>query len=93
MQLVEQHIRESEVRLRHIDELIARARAAEETDIRWRQARAERDRLARQLDDIRSRAPGDESEVVKLGESLASSLRTVGAELEKALAAVLETGR
>jgi hypothetical protein len=97
--LVQQHIRESEARLRHVDELmnrtnqaLANAPVAANADTRVRQIQAVRDRLPLELDDTRCLPRGDVSETVRRGEGLKGALETVGMELEKALTAVLEVG-
>ena len=96
-EMAEQHIRESELHLRHIDELMARARnvplkgpAATETEALLRKIQLDRDRLAQELDGVRRLSPGDGTDVVQRGETLKGVLETVGVELEKTLAAVFE---
>lgn len=95
--LVEQHIGESQSHLRHIDELMERARAArakapqarglEELLTRTQQ---DRDRLAQHLDDVR-RQPADAlPRLVEHGEGLKGALEAMGLQLEKALAAVFD---
>ena len=98
--LVEQHIHESESRLRHIDELMAQARAAplsepaaSNSEALLRRIQLDRDRLARELEDVRRLQPRDRPEVATKGERLKGVLGNLGLELEKALAAVLERGR
>lgn len=75
-QLVEQHIKEHESRLKHIDELLERARkiVAEQpkyadTGSRLVDIARERDRLASRLDDLRLRSLQDwqDEELEKAG--------------------------
>lgn len=75
-QLVEQHIREHESRLKHIDELLERARKIvveqpkyAETGSRLADIARERDKLASRLDDLRLRSLQDwqEEELEKAG--------------------------
>ena len=95
--LAEQHILESASRLRHIDELMARARSAplkEETAIGTeallRQIESDRNKLARELEEIQ-RLPRDEgSDIVKRGEGLKGLLESVGLQLEQVLGAIFE---
>lgn len=75
-QLVEQHIKEHESRLKHVDELLERARkvVAEQTEHADNKAKLstiaqERDKLATRLDDLRLRSLDDwrEEELEKAG--------------------------
>jgi len=93
--LVEQHIRESESHLLHIDELMERARvahakapAASDLVERLAQIRQDRDRLAGELDEIRRQPVHDWPKLVKRGEGLKGVLKAVGLQLEQVLAAV-----
>lgn len=95
--LAEQHIRESESHLRHIDELMERARqaqaqiaAAEGLEERLTQIRRDRDRLASELDDMRKQPVDDWPKLAKRGEGLKGVLQAVGIQLEKILAAVFQ---
>lgn len=97
--LAQQHILESEARLLHIDEHMARSRQGstkafdillEHAQVHW--IEADRDRLARELESLRVMSLTDTPEVVGRVKGLSSALETVGLELKKALAAVLETG-
>ena len=95
--LTEQHILESESHLRHIDELMVRARGVSlkgangvETTELLRKIQLDRDRFAQELDEIRRLPPGEESEVVQRGDGLKGVLETVGLELEKTLAAMFD---
>ncbi len=97
--LAQQHILESEARLLHIDELTARSRrgSTKAIDVLLEQAQvhriqADRDRLALELEGLRVMPRTDTPEVVGRAKGLTSALANVGLELEKALAAVLETG-
>ncbi len=100
IELAEQHIRESESRLQHIDELMVKASqtpmegpATGKTEALLRQIRIDRDRLAKDLDDLRSHPMGDGSEVVRRGEGLKDLCKAVGLQLEKALTAIFERDR
>ena len=96
--LVEQHILASQSRLRHIDELMARARRARakvpptaDLDALLTRAQQDRDRLAQHLDgmgrpSVDSSSPG----LVEQGEGLTGALEAAGLQLEQILAAVLE---
>lgn len=98
--LVEQHILESASRLRHIDELMARARTAplkaetaNRTETLLRQIESDRNKLAQELEEIQ-RLPLDEgSDIVKRGEGLKALLESVGLQLEQALGAIFEPGK
>jgi protein-disulfide isomerase-like protein with CxxC motif len=95
--LAEQHILESASRLRHIDELMAQARTAtlkEETATRTeallRQIESDRNKLARELEEIQRLPLGDGSDVVKRGEGLKGLLESMGLQLEQVLGAIFE---
>lgn len=95
--LVEQHIRESESHLKHIDELMGRARlaqtkvpAASEVEARLAQIKRDRDRLAGELDELRRQPRHDWPKLAKRGEGLKGVLQAVGLQLEKILAAVFQ---
>lgn len=75
-QLVEQHIREHESRLKHIDELLERARKIMAEQPKFAESSSklagfarERDKLAGRLDELRSRSSQDwqEEELQKAG--------------------------
>ena len=96
--LVEQHIRESQSRLQHIDELMARARQARAKlpptaglEALLTRAQQDRDRLAQHLEGV-GRQPVDASSpaLVEQGEGLKGALEAAGLQLEQVLAAVLE---
>lgn len=94
--LIEQHIRESESRLRHVDEMMHRAKAAEqavpaEVAARLAQIKQRRDQVAQQLVEFRARPAGDAA-VAKQSEGLKGMLETMGLELEKALTAIFGQG-
>lgn len=100
MELAGQHIRESESHLRHIDELMARAREAARKESVAAQAEAllsrvqpDRDWAAQELEAIRRLPIGDGSEVVKRGEGLKGVMETIGLELEKAVTAIFNIDR
>jgi hypothetical protein len=97
-QLADQHIRESELRLKHIDELMAKGRSAAaptagETQALLDKLQADRDRLAGELDLIRRLPPATAGDRVQRSEGLKGVLETVGLQLEQALTAVLEQGK
>lgn len=96
--LAQQHILESEARLLHIDELMARSRQGSTKAFdallehgHVDRIQADRDRLALELEGLRGLPRSDTPEVVGRVKGLNSALETIGLELEKALAAVLET--
>lgn len=89
--LVEQHVKESELRLRHVDELMGQAAASAPGRIDDQLlARVEADRraLIAALDGLRRSPVAEQAAAVEHGRGLRGALETVGAELEKALAAV-----
>ena len=97
-QLVEQHIRESESHLRHIDEMMEKVRKAHERS----QLGAEPDlaridqnrmRLAQELHGLRNEAKPASDEVAQRSKGLTGLLRSIGSELEKALVAVVDQNR
>ena len=97
MDLAEQHILESASRLRHIDELMSRARSAPSPQARAAQTQAllrklesDRNGLAQELDDIRRLPRGEGSGIVKRGEGLKGLLESVGMQLEQVLGAIFE---
>lgn len=95
--LAEQHILESESRLRHIDELLVKARqpflsapAASELRTLLSQVSANRARLGQELEEVRRAfVQGSDSRTAQRGQSLKSSLEEVGIELERALMAII----
>jgi HPt (histidine-containing phosphotransfer) domain-containing protein len=95
--LAEQHILESTSRLRHIDELMARARSASskeatagQTEALLRQIDSDRNRLAQELEEIRRLPRDDKSDVVKRAEGLKGMLESIGAQAEQVIAAIFE---
>lgn len=95
--LAEQHILESASHLRHIDELLARARTAPmkketatQTETLLRQIESDRNKLARELEEIQRLPRGEGSDIVKRGEGLKGLLESVGLQLEQALGAIFE---
>ena len=101
LDLVEQHILESASRLRHIDELMAKARTptkpatGAETAALLKQIEADRDKLAQLLEELRRLLRSESPEAVKRGEGLKGLMESVGLQLEKVLATIFEepTGR
>ena len=97
--LVEQHIRESEARLRHIDELMTKADRASKDGLQSEKLQtllsevvATRARLAQSVNDLRvGFASGGSPELVQRGKDLQSDLQKVGAEFEKVITAVFDT--
>ena len=94
-QLVEQHIREHESRLKHIDELLERARTvvagqteASDTSAKLSAIAQERDKLASRLDDLRLRSIDDwrEEELEKAGPMAAWD--AVAMQLERLVEAI-----
>ena len=95
--LVEQHIRESEAHLRHIDEVMARAQEArakypvrQEIEMRLTRVKSDRDRLAKELNGIRGPTTRASADAATLGERLKGDLQAVGLEIDRALAAMVE---
>jgi hypothetical protein len=99
--LAEQHILQSESHLRHIDELMVRARevplkgtASDETAALLARIKLDHDRFTQELDEIRCLLPARErSEVLKRAEGLKGVLENVGLELEKTLGAIFDQNR
>ena len=97
IRLAEQHMREGQSRLRHIDELMTRARSARAAaphtaglEALLTQTQQDRDRFAHHLDDVRARPealPG----LLAHAEGLTGGLDAVGLQLEQALAAVFKS--
>ncbi|OYY60668.1 MAG: hypothetical protein B7Y51_11390 [Burkholderiales bacterium 28-67-8] len=97
--LAEQHIRESASRLRNIDELMVRARATSKPELAPRteallmQIQADRNKLARELEEIQGLPRGEGSEIIKRHEGLNGLLESLGLQVEQVLGAVFERGR
>jgi hypothetical protein len=96
--LVEQHIRESESHLKHIDEMMEKARAAKQRsqlgatpDLA--QVEHDRMRLAQELHGLRNTPRPATDDVAERSKGLTSMLKAVGAELEKALVAVVDQNK
>lgn len=95
IRLAEEHIKMSELKLRHIDEMMARANEsraqtpmAADVEAQLAQAKQDRDRGAQQLTDMREKPPQDTSDLAKRGEGLKGLLEAVGLQLEQALGAI-----
>lgn len=95
-QLAEQHILESRSRLKHVDELMARAKAAHAQAAQaaglataMAQTQQHRDRLAQHLTEVQGQPAESTPRWVKLGETLHADLEAAGLQLEKVLTAVL----
>lgn len=96
--LVEQHIRESEARLRHIDELMARssqrpidAAAAPEVHTLLTHTRETRAKLAKELEDLRRGCVnGTDQAMIRRGEGLKSLLEAAGRQFEKTLSGIFD---
>ena len=95
--LAEQHILESASHLRHIDELMARARTvplkeetATRTEALLRQIESDRNKLARELEEIQRLPRGEGSDIVKRGEGLKGLLESVGLQMEQVLGSIFE---
>jgi len=96
--LVEQHIRESESHLKHIDEMLEKARAAKldsqpgaTPDLA--KVAHDRMRLAQELHGLRNAPRPASDEVAERSKGLKGMLQAVGTELEKALVAVVDQNR
>ncbi len=87
--LVEQRILESESHLRHIDELLAKARGnaalAPQTATQLSRFEQDHERLTREVDALRKSPAPDADERSK---GLKAVLQTLGLELEKTLTAI-----
>lgn len=95
--LAEQHILESASHLRHIDQLMARARSvplkeatASRTEALLRQIESDRNKLARELEEIQRLPRSEGSDIVKRGEGLTGLLQAVGLQMEQVLGAIFE---
>lgn len=93
--LAEQHIRASQSRLLHIDELMARARAVNgkaAAPLQDLMARVEQDRerLSRHIEQMRQQPHDKWPGLVAHGKGLEGLLEAAGLQLEKALAAVFK---
>lgn len=90
--LVEQHILESESHMHHIDELLAKARAARanaavapQQEAQLQRFEKDHDRLAGELEALRKSSAPD---AVERSKGLKAVLQKIGLELEKTLTAV-----
>ncbi len=97
-QLVDQHIRESESHLKHIDDMMEKARKAREGNALGAEpdlARIGQDRmrLAQELHGLRNEPKPASEEVAQRSKGLTGMLRSIGSELEKALVAVVDQNR
>ena len=96
--LVEQHIRESEARLRHIDELVARsshrsvdAAAVPRVHTLLIHTGETRAKLANELENLRrASVHGADQTLVRRSEGLKSLLEAVGRQFEKALSGIFD---
>jgi Mg2+ and Co2+ transporter CorA len=95
--LAEQHVRESESHLKHIDELMERARGARakasptnEFESLLAQTQQDRDRLVQHLDDIRRQPVAEWPRLVEHGKRLKGVLEAVGLQLERAMTAIFK---
>ena len=89
--LVEQHVRESELHLRHVDDLFDRARraAADPKDPMLQRLEAERQVLTQALEMLQRGPVGAEPAAEPHeGARLPGRLRALGAELERVLTAI-----
>ncbi len=94
--LIEQHILESESHMRHIDELLAKARAARmQSNVaphhlaQLNRLEKDHDRLAGELNTLRQSPAPD---AVDRSKGLKAVLQTIGLELEKTLTAIGDKG-
>lgn len=93
--LAEQHIRESEAHLRHIDELMRKAQEARagkrvppEHEDPLRRLEQDHSRLAGELQGLRTAPKPASADTVERSKGLKGLLQTVGLELEKVLTAI-----
>ena len=96
--LVEQHIRESESHLKHIDEMMEKAREANrlsqlgaKPDLS--QVEHDRMRMAQELHGLQNTPRPATEDVAERSKGLKSMLQSFGAELEKALVAVVDQNK
>lgn len=94
--LAQQHVKEFQLRLRHVDELMSSARrAATESgqpaagDELLARIEANRAQLAAEIEDLGRWHPPHESAAHERHKGVDTALRTLGTELEKALAAIV----
>ena len=99
IRLAEEHIKMSELKLRHIDEMMARANGsraktqmAADVEAQLAQAKQGRDQGAQQLADMREKPPQDASDLAKRDQGLKGLLEDVGLQLEQALGAIFPQG-
>ena len=95
--LAEQHITESQSRLKHIDEMMARAKQSQAqapmpTEVvgRLAQIQQDRDKLAKELSEISAQPQKNWQATATRGEGIKRLLTNVGLELEKAVTAIFE---
>lgn len=96
--LVEQHIRESESHLKHIDEMLEKAVAVKRRSQPGASpdlAKVEHDRmrLAQELHGLRNAPRPATDDVAARGKGLNAMLQSVGVELQKALVAVVDQNK
>lgn len=97
--LVEQHIRESESHLRHIDELMGKASQRPSDDASGPEVQTllsrvseTRERLERDLKDLRRGfVDGSDQATVERGARLKTALSELGTQFERALTAILDS--
>jgi len=91
--LAEQHVREWDAHLRHLDETWERARSAPaipvELDAQLLQIRQDRDAIARVLEDLRHEPFDTWPRQARHASGLTAMFETVGSELEKVVTALL----
>ncbi len=95
--LVDQHVREFDLQLRHVDHLLASVRKAAvdngtpaATGELLRRIEAHREAVAQEFGHFRRAPPQDLEQALHLGQRLKAALESMGLELEKTLAAVLD---
>lgn len=97
-ELVEQHIRESEARLKHIDEMMAQGRNAptqgadtpNELDALLDRLQSQRDRLAAELEQIRNLPVSAHEDAKTRSQGVKGLLDAIGLQLERVLTAIFE---
>lgn len=95
LHLAEQHILRFESHLKHIDEMMIQARqvhsaGAPEVATELNRIGQDRDKLANALDGYRGRAATDGPKAAHEAEGLKGVFKSVGLQLEKILAAVVD---
>ncbi len=99
IKLAEQHILESQSRLRHIDEMMGRLKRAKvkaddaaNVAAQLVEIQRDRDRAEQELLGMRKQQENDSSDSTQQGEQVKSTLELVGKQLERILSSLVESG-